>query len=432
MVHHKEAVRSRLRSGEGANKMESSYKVAGIDVHKAMLAVVITDAAATGEFRLERRKFGTGAAELRALTEWLAGQAVREAVMESTAQYWKPVWQALEGQVQLHLAQAHSNRAPRGRKGDFRDAERLVRRHIAGELILSFVPDAEQQLWRTLTRTRQQLRRDRVRLHNELESFLEQARIKLSSHLSDLLGVSGRRMLEALAEGQTDPARIAALADQAVRATPEQLCDALTAAATMSGLHRHILKLFLERLQLIEQQIDSLETSIGDAMREQQESVRRLAEVPGLGADSALQIIAEVGPRAATFASASQLASWVGCCPGREESAEVSKSNRSPKGNRAMRRILSQSANAAVKAKGTVFERLYRRLVARMGHRKAIWAIAHRLCRITWKILHQGVRYEERGPRFNPKADQRRATSLLRQLRQLGYAVNLTPLNPGA
>jgi len=123
--------------------METTYKVAGIDVHKKMLAVVITDAAIAGEFRFEKRRFGTDAGDLRLLSHWLAEQDVKEAVMESTAQYWKPVWQALEGKYRLHLAQAHSNKAPKGRKRDFSDAERLVRRHIAGELILSFVPDPE-------------------------------------------------------------------------------------------------------------------------------------------------------------------------------------------------------------------------------------------------------------------------------------------------
>lgn len=411
--------------------MESSYKVAGVDVHKKMLAVVITDAAEVGEFRFERRKFGAGDAELRALASWLAESGVKEAVMESTAQYWKPVWQALEGQLKLHLAQAHSNRAPKGRKRDFVDAERLVRRHIAGELILSFVPDGQQRLWRMMTRTRQQLTRDRVRLQNQLEGFLEETRIKLSSHLSDLLGLSGRRMLQALAEGETDPSRIAALAAKGVRATQEELCDALRAAATLSEPHRQILKLFLERLALIETQMDTLEKSVGQALREYEDSVHRLAEVPGLGADSAQQIIAEVGPHAATFPSPGQLASWVGCCPGREESAEVSKSDRSPKGNRHMRRILNQAANAAINTKGSSYERLYRRLAGRMGHFKAVWAVAHRLCRIAWKILHQGVRYEERGQRPDPQAVRQRTNRLIRALRNLGYQVQLTPATNG-
>ena len=408
------------------------YQVAGIDVHKKMLALVVVDVAETGDWQFERRKFGTGTADLQALAGWLKDQEVREAVMESTAQYWKPVWQALEGQCRLHLAQAHSNRAPKGRKRDFADAERLVRRHVAGELILSFVPNPEQRLWRTMTRTKQQLTGDRVRLQNQLEAFLEEVRIKLSSHVSDLLGLSGRRMLQAIAGGANDPLEIAALAAQGVRATRQQLADALSAARTLSDLHRQILKLFLERLTLIETQRDTLDRALGQALREHQDAVRRLAEVPGLGADSAQQIIAEVGPHAATFPSAAQLSSWVGCCPGREESAEVSRSDRSPKGNRQMRRILTQAANAAVKAKGSIFEILYRRLVAHHGHAKAIWAVAHRVCRITWKILHAGITYEERGIRSNLQAAKQRANRLVRNLRRLGYQVQLTPIHPEA
>jgi transposase len=410
--------------------METTYKVAGLDVHKKMLAVVITDAAIVGEFRFEKRKFGTGAGDLRSLSDWLAEQGVKEAVMESTAQYWKPVWQALEGEYRLQLAQAHSNKAPKGRKRDFSDAERLVRRHIAGELILSFVPDQEQRLWRTMTRTKQQLVRDRVRLQNQMEGFLEEARIKLSSHVSDLLGLSARRMLKSLAEGETDAAKIAGLATSGLRATQAQLQDALSAAATLGQLQRQILKLFLERLALLEAQIETLEKIAAEALRQHEDSVRRLAQVPGLGADSAQQMIAEVGPQAATFPSADQMASWVGCCPGREESAEVSASDRSPKGNRHMRRILTQAANAAVKAKGSAFELLYRRLVRRIGHPKAIWAVAHRICRITWKILHQGATYEERGQRLNLQAVRQRANRLVRDLRRLGYQVQLTHVNP--
>jgi len=403
--------------------MEKSYKIAGIDVHKSMLAVVVADAALEGEFRFERRKFGTMASELKALAEWLAAQQVREAVMESTAQYWKPVWRELEGQCRLQLAQAHSNRAPRGRKSDFKDAERLLRRLVAGELILSFVPNPEQRLWRTLTRTKHQLTRDRVRLHSQLESLLEDARIKLATCVSDLLGLSSRRMLQGLADGQTDAAALAGLAEPELRATPEQLADALSAAATLSPLHRQILRLFLERLELIERQIATLHQTIASALQQHQQAVLRLAAVPGFGPDSAQQVIADVGPEAATFASAGEMASWVGVCPGREESAEESKSNRTPKGNRAMRRVLNQAANAARKAKGSVFHAMYGRLVPRLGHHKTIWAIAHRLCRLAWIILHNGVEYIEYGKQRDPKATERRTAKLIRALRGLGYQV---------
>ena len=287
----------------------TSYKVAAIDVHKKMLAVVVADVG-KDEWEFERRKFGTAASELKALEEWLATREVCEAVMESTAQYWKPVWQQLEGRYRLHLAQAHSNRAPRGRKRDFEDAERLLRRHVAGELILSFVPDPEQRLWRTLTRSKQQLMRDRVRLHSQLESLLEDAKIKLATVVSDLLGLSSRRMLEALADGEIDPTALAAMAEPELRATPEQLADVLHAAITMTALHRKILRLFLDRLDLIERQIQMLRETIASAMQAHQQAIMRLAAAPGFGINSAQQVIAEVGPQAATFDSAAQLSFW--------------------------------------------------------------------------------------------------------------------------
>jgi transposase len=407
--------------------MNGSYKVAGIDVHKKMLAVVITDAGVEGEFHFERRKFGTLDSHLKALSEWLQQEQVQEAVMESTAQYWKPVWREMEGRCQLYLAQAHSNRAPRGRKRDFQDAERLVRRHVAGELILSFVPDAEQRMWRTLTRGKHQLTQERVRLYGQLESLLEDARIKLGSCVSDLLGLSSRRILEALADGEADPAALAALVEPELQATREQLMDALQAARTLHPLHRQILGLFLDRVKLADQQMATFKRSIASALRSHEQAVWRLAAVPGFGIDSAEQVIAEVGPQAATFASAGELASWVGVCPGRDESAEVSKSDRSPKGNRVMRRVLNQAANAAVKTKGSLFQSIYRRVVPRMGHNAAVWMIGHRLCRLVWKILHQGVAYIEYGERPNPQAMRQKLAKLARRLRSFGYQVTAPP-----
>jgi transposase len=323
----------------------------------------------------------------------------------------------------LHLAQARSNRGRRGRKKDFPDAERLVKRLVADELVLSFVPDSEQRLWRTVTRRKYQLTRNKVRLQNQLEALLEEAHIKLSSLVSDLLGVSARRMLKAVADGATDPAALAALADKKLRATQAQLCDALGACAELQPVYRRLLKMFLEELQLIEQQIGQLDQEMATLLSQHQEAVQRLAEIPGLGVDSAQQIIAEVGATAATFPSGKHLSSWVGACPGDEESAEVSQSHRSPKGNRHMRRILNRAANAAVKSKGTMFEILYRRLVTRLGHNQTIGAIAHRLCRLIWIILHRGVRYEERGPSVSTNARRQRTTRMIRELRNLGYRV---------
>jgi transposase len=417
-----------------------SYRIAGIDVHKRMLAVVVSEVEVYGEYSFERQTFGSSPAQLRSLAAWLLEQQVDEVVMESTAQYWKPVWGALEKDWQplcrkreearptsgaLHLAQAKSNRAPRGRKNDFADAERLVKRLVANELILSLVPDPEQRLWRTVMRTKYQMRCNQGQVHNRLEALLEEAQIKLSSLVSDLLGVSGRRMLQALAGGETDPAALAALADHRLRATPEQLRDALGACQDLHPLYRRLVKRALEEWQSLEMQIRQLEEEMAALLRSHQDQVQRLSEVPGFGVNSAQQIIAEVGATAATFPSAGELSSWVGACPGDDESAGVNSSTRSPKGNRHMRRILNQAANAAVKLKGSIFALLYRRYVTRLGHNVTIGIIAHRLCRLIWKILHQGVRYEERGPAVSKKSQQQRTKRMIRELRSLGYRIEL-------
>ncbi len=375
------------------------YRIAGIDVHKKVLAIVVSDVEIESEYQFERRMFGSNPEQLRALATWLLEQEAEEVVMESTAQYWKPVWGALERYWKpicekregarrksgtLHLAQALSNRGRRGRKTDFRDAERLVKRLVAQELTLSFVPDAEQRLWRTVTRKKYQLRCDRVRLQNQVESLLEEAHIKLSSLVTDLLGVSARRMLKALADGETNPTALATLADERLRATPEQLCDALGACTELNPVYRRLLKMALEELRLIDEQIAQL--------------------------------------------AAKCLSSWVGACPGDEESAGVNYSHRSPKGNRHMRRLLNQTANAAARTKGSIFEIVYRRSVPRLGHNQAIGAIAHRQCRLIWLILHQRVRYEERGPAVTKQSRQKRTARMIRQLRSLGYRID--PPNP--
>jgi transposase len=422
------------------------YRIAGIDVHKRMLAVVISDVEVADEYEFERRQFGSHPAQLRALAEWLLDRQVEEVVMESTAQYWKPVWGALERHWRplcqkregahptsgsLHLAQAQSNRARRGRKSDFPDAERLVKRLVANELALSFVPHPEQRLWRTLTRRRYQMRCNRVQLQNRLEALLEEAHLKLSSFVSDLLGVSARRMLRALADGESHPTALIALADYRLRATPEQLGDALGACQELNPIYRRLLGMTLEELQLIEKQMDQLEQEVADLLHPYEDPVTRLAEVPGLGVNSAQQIIAEVGPTAATFASAGKLASWVGACPGENESAGVSSSHRCPKGNRHLRRLLNQAAHAAVRYKGSIYQLLYRRYVPRLGHGQTIGIIAHRLCRLIWKILHRGVRYQELGPTVNQRSKLSRAARMIRELRSLGYRVEpLTAPSP--
>src|SRR5262249_14479700 len=258
--------------------MVMSYRIAGIDVHKKMLAVVVGDVAVSGEYRFARSRYGSRPEQLPFLAEMLNPERIEGLVMEVTAPYWKPVWEVLERYWKpvcekregaspksgtLHLAQAQSNRGPRGRKRDFPDAERLVKRLVAQELTLSFVPDPEQRLWRALMRRKYQLTRNRVQLQNRLEALLEETHMKVSSLVSDLLGVSARRMLHALAEGETDPAILAALADPNLRATAEQLCDALGACRELKPVYRRLLQMFLEELQLIDQQINRLDQEMG-------------------------------------------------------------------------------------------------------------------------------------------------------------------------
>lgn len=406
-----------------------AHKLAGIDVHKKLLVVVVVDAAKP-EVVLESRRFGTGAAELQHLLAWLKEQGVTEVVMESTAQYWKPVWRELEPHLELQLAQAQSNKAPHGRKSDLADAKRLVRRYVAGELMLSFIPDPEQRMWRMVTRGRLQLIRERVQLQNQIESLLEEGRIKLSAVITDLLGVSGRRILWRLAEGETDPAVLAACGDRNLKCGEAVLRDALTGA--MEGIHCQLLGQHLKRIELIDAQIEELNKLAAQQMRSWQEAITRLIEIPGIGAEAAQEILAEIGPQAKAFPSAPQLASWVGVCPGSSESAGENHSGRCAKGNRFLRRVLCQAAQAAARTKDSHLQHVFKKLVVRLGYVKAIWAVAHRICIIVWKVLHKGERFVEFSGTRNPKAVQRAINHHLQALRRLGYPIPHSQQAPAA
>lgn len=404
--------------------------IAGIDVHKRVLMVAVADASLDeGDMEFQFRRFGTSAGELKHLAAWLGELGVREVVMESTAQYWKPVWLALEGQFTQHLAQAWSNRAPKGRKTDFKDAQRLVRRQMAGELTLSFVPEAEQRHMRSLTRRRVQLIRDRVRLQNQLEALLEEMRIKLSSVISDLLGASGMRILWAIADGETDPEKLAALGDQRLKSTRQQLQDALLCSPPPILLR--LLRQLLEQVEFVDRQVEQLQAWIAEQMQGWQDAVARLAEIPGIRLLAAQQILAESGPTVAAFPSAAQFASWMGACPGREESAGVNRSGRCPKGNPFLRRTLCQAAQAAVRTQNSRFQKVFRRLLPKLGYSKAIWAIVRRMAELIWKLLRTGERYRELGSPTNPQALKRRIQRFTKELRDAGYSVQITPAASG-
>jgi len=404
--------------------------VAGIDVHKRVLMVVVLtpDQAGVEADSLPSRRFRTTIQELRHLVAWLQQLGVQEAVMESTAQYWKPVWLVLEQHFRLYLAQAWSNRAPRGKKADFKDAQRLIRRHLAGELTLSFVPDGEQRLARTLTRRRTQLTRDRVRIQNQVESLLEETQVKLSSLVSDLFGASGVRILQAISDGVADPVKLAQLGDARLQHTPEELAEALT--GNVSPWHRQLLKQHLEQLRLVDKQLQELSGLTASALKIHAEAIERLVQVPGIRVVAAQQIVAEAGPEASAFATAGRFSSWIGVCPGSQQSAGENHSSRCAKGNLYLRRVLCLAAQAAVRTKNSSFQQRFRRLLPRLGYTKAIWATAHRLAIVIWKILHDRVAYKEYGLETTPQARKRRIQRVQRELRALGYDDQLKLLAP--
>ncbi len=286
-----------------------------------------------------------------------------------------------------------------------------------------------------MTRRKYQLTRDRARLQNQVESLLEETHIKLSSLVSDLLGASVRRMLKALAEGETNPAALAALADKPLRASPEQLCDALGACTELNPVHRRLLKIALEQLQFLEQQIGQLDQRRPLCSVSTKTPSSGWRRCRGSGWIQRPRSLPKSAPWLRPFLRGSSsprgwVGGWVGACPGDEESAGVNYSHRSPQGNRHMRRLLNQAANAAVKVKGSIFEIVYRRSVPRLGHNQAIGAIAQRQCRLIWLILNQGVRYEERGPAVTKQSKQARTARMIRQLRRLGDRVALANSQP--
>jgi transposase len=272
-----------------------------------------------------------------------------------------------------------------------------------------------------------QLIRQQIQIRNQIECLLEEGRIKLSSVVSDLLGVSGRRILDAMVEGKSTPAGLAALADSRLRATPQELQEACEGALLPS--HRFLLKMFLEQIDQLEQHVQEIERELGEAQQEYKAALARLCKVPGIDLQAARQIAAEIGPEVAAFASAQQLASWAGVCPGRQESAGVSVSNGSPKGNPHLRRILNQVAWAAIRTEGSSFQNRFQRWAPRLGAQKAAWAIAHKLLKLIWKMLRHQVEYKEQGSLLlDAAAVKRQRRRLTTALNKLGFAVTLTAI----
>ena len=244
--------------------------------------------------------------------------------------------------------------------------------------------------------------------------------------MPQLWGASGQRILRAIAEGENQPEKLAALADARLKVAPEKLHQAL--AGTPEPVHHFMLKNHLQRLDLLDYQIEKTNQQIAVQLAAHQQIIQRLAKVPGIRLDAAQQIIAEVGAEAAAFPSPGHLSSWAGACPGRQESAGVSRSDASPKGSPFLRRLLSQAAQAAVRTKGCHFQIIFRKLLPRLGYAKAIWAIAHKLCCLIWIVLHEKKEYVELGSLLSEQGKKRRLQRLAKELRRYGFSV--TPAIP--
>jgi transposase len=333
--------------------------------------------------------------------------------MESTAQYWRPVWYALEVHFKLHLTHPLKTKAPRGRKRDFRDARRLADRWASGDLEDSFIPGAEQRAWRWLTRSRVHAKRKIGVIRCQIEGLMEQCGIKLSSVVTDLFGASGWAMLEQLAEGNHDVEKLIDLAQGALKKKKAKLKEAL--AGRVDSVYQLVLKQHLAEVRLYRDQIEELNQELAKVMKDHVAVLCRLSKMPGVDLHAAQELLAEIGPRAAAFPSAEQFASWVGVCPGSQESAGVNYSHRSPKGNRYLRRVLMQTAWGAIHTKDTFYAGLFNRFKPRLEAKGAAWAVAHRMAKVIWLIVHEEVEYKEQGPaKPNPRTLTRRLRNLVR------------------
>jgi len=399
---------------------------AGLDVHKDTVVACVRHMA-NGEVRREVRTFKTTTKELLALSDWLAGEGCSHLAMEATGVYWKPVWHVLsDGDFALLLANAaHVKNVP-GRKTDVNDATWLADLLAHGLIRGSFVPDEQTQEMRTLLRTRKQLVRERSSHVQRLQKTLEDANIKLDSVISDILGLSGRRMIEALIAGETDPEALAALAHRRIKATPDELEAALRGRVTRR--HRFLLRLHLQQIDAIDAAIEEIDREV-DADVEPFRGAIALLTIPGVSVLSAEIILAEIGRDMSRFPTAGHLISWAGLCPKNDESAGKRRSTRMRKGAPWLKTTLVQCAWAASRRKASYLQAQFHRLRARRGAKKAIGALAASILTTVYHMLISGEFYHDLGPdHFDRRANGRQTMRLVTRLQNLGYAVQITPL----
>jgi transposase len=404
--------------------MEVLYpRCAGLDVHKETVVACVR-VAAGGAGPAPVRTFPTTTAGLLELADWLSAYGCSHVAMESTGVYWKPVWHMLAGDFELVLANASHVRDVPGRKSDVNDAMWIADLLAHGLLRGSFVPPPAVQELRDLTRTRKQLVRDLGQHVQRIEKVLEDANIKLTTVLTDVVGASGRRMLEALIAGETNPEVLAALASPRVKAAPAVLAEALRGRVTPH--HRFLLREHLLMIDHLRQRIAAFEAQIGAALEPFRVAAAHLATIPGVSGVAAHVIVAEIGIDMARFPTVGHLISWAGLCPRMEESAGKRRSTRIRKGAPWLKTVLVQCAWAATRAKDTYLQAQFRRLKSRRGPMKAVVAVAASILTAAYHMLRDGVPYRELGPHHFARADQAKlARPLTQRLKDLGYEVHL-------
>jgi transposase len=405
--------------------MEVLYpRCAGLDVHKD--SVVACVRLAEGP-RVEQRveSFGTTTGELERLRTWLSTRGVTHVAMEATGVYWKPVWHVLEGACELVLANAaHVKNVP-GRKTDVNDATWLADLLAHGLIRASFVPERPVQELRTLTRTRKQLVREKAQHIQRIEKTLQDANLKLSSAVSDIMGENGRALLEALIAGERDPEHLAALTNRRLKATPAQLREALRGRLTAH--HRFLLRLHYDQVQQLERALAAIDQEVDAALGPQRrDQVKRLTTIPGVGDLVAEVIIAEIGTDMSRFPTPGQLISWAGLCPRNDETAGKRRSTRLRKGAPWLKTQLVQAAWSATRATRCYPRAQFLRLKARRGPKKAIMGVAATLLTAAYFILRDGVPYRDLGPdHFDRLQRGKLLRRLVRKIEDLGYDVEV-------
>ena len=399
-------------------------RCAGLDVHKQTVVACVRIASG-GPPLQEVRTFSTTTSGLLGLADWLESFGVEVVAMEATGVYWKPVWHVLQGHFELVLANAAHVRGVPGRKTDVNDSMWLADLLAHGLIRASFVPPAAVQELRTLTRTRKQFVRERSAHAQRIEKVLEDAHLKLSVVLSDILGKSGRAVLAAIIAGQDDPERLAACIGR-VKASRAELLEALR--GRVSTHHRFMLKLHLGHIDALDQAVADIEKEVGLGLEPFRHAAKLLSTMPGLSDVSANVTVAEIGIDMSRFATPAHLLSWACMCPRNDESAGKRRSTRLRRGGKWLKTTLVQAAWAAVKVKGGYLQAQFHRLRARRGTKKAIVGVAASMLTAAWHMLRDGTEWHDLGAAHFDRADaQKTANRLIRRLQQIGYVVQATP-----